>query len=312
VNIATGMVRGFRIAWEILKPVLMVVWGAFGLLLDIVNVVLAAFGLMTGQATEGESAFTAVGKTIGFVTTAFIALKAAGMALAALKLVFAGITAAVGAFGTAAGGASLAMLGPAGLVLGVGAGAAAIGHAADEWLHLSDRIAGVNKNLYMTEKELNKIGQTKKRGAPKFLSLEEHAKKACVSTEEYATKRATKIAGEQTAKDLGLSAEVIKQRLLAGEDVYQELAGPKKPATEAADGAVAAADGEANKAKAAAKRQEDAMEKAFAAAQGRGVPIKVVVPVKIGDEEIGRASQKGLATGGAMDFQATSLPLGEF
>lgn len=64
--------------------------------------------------------------------------------------------------------ATKGLMGKAGLVGAAALAGLAIGKLADDHFHLSDRIAGVNQNLRMTEAQLNKIGRTKKRGAPAF------------------------------------------------------------------------------------------------------------------------------------------------
>lgn len=311
IHILVGVIEGAKIAWILLKPVVLLAAAVFMLMFKAVNWVLGALGLVTGQATEGESAFSLLGKSVGFLVTAFIAVRSVMLLAKAAMIAYrtiAGVVTAVqwilAASGTAASAAMLPIL----AILGALAVGFALGTLIDEWLGWSDAISGVNKHLRMTEEELNKINLTKKRGA-NFAKLEEAAKKRNLSVSKFLDVRSGEIAKESTSKRLGLSQEVIRERLEAGQDVFTG-GGKEKLAT---SGISARKDGQLEDSSGKQTDQKNAFLGAMAEHSQKQRSVKggkTEIVLKVGEEEIAKAVAKGKAALEGLDWEAASVGTG--
>ena len=322
VRVATGAIEGMKAAWKIIGPILRFTATVFMVLVNVVESLIGVFSDGTEAANEQGGAFDKLAKVVGYAVGIFVAFKGVMIAARMAVLVYRGVIMAASlaqaAFSAVAAGGALAFLGPAGLVIAVAAAAYALGSYIDKVTGASDAISDWMLDITGVTAELEKLDEAyrktiKTRGqVAAFGDLEEAAAAQGMSVTAYAEQRATKIAGESTAQRLGLSKDEIKRRLMAGEDVYKELSGPPKPPADAADGVVAAADGEANKGKAAARQQQDAFEQALLAADGKGKPIQLNVTTKIGDEEVAKLMKTLEAQAASLDFEADVGALGEF
>jgi TP901 family phage tail tape measure protein len=143
--------------------------------IGVVLTILDSLGLTVGDVVKIWLTYKAAMVAVKFASLDFGGaasglignLKGIGGAVSGLPAKFAAARAGVNSFGAGVN-ATKGLLGKAGFVAAAGAAGFAIGTMLDDWLKLSDRIAGVNQNLRMTEEQLNKIGRTKIRGAPKL------------------------------------------------------------------------------------------------------------------------------------------------
>jgi len=323
VRIATGAVRALQTVWAVLgfillNMVLPVFWGIAVVLGPVLNVLASIFDAGNSQGFMWMRLSHIVGVALGL----FVAYRAVmiGVRIAMLAYRAALLIAAVaqGAFSAVVSVGALAFLGPVGLAVGL----AAVGVALAGWLvrvaggesvlqRFFNKVVAGTHDISKLDEAYRKTLETRDQ-ARAFSNLEEAAKAEGMSVEDYANKRAKKISGEKTAQALGLSEGEIKRRLLAGEDVYKEIAKKATPAAAAADGQVAAANGEANKAKAQAQLQGDATADALERAQKGGVPVKLNVTTKIGGEQVANWQKEVEASIAAANFEIDALPLGEF
>jgi len=324
VRMATGAIQAMKITWAILSTIvqytLVPAFAAFmavlgPLLLLIANVTDAG----NGQSFMWIRISHIIGAAIGLFVVYRTVMLAARIAMLAYRAAMMLAAVAQGAFSAVVSAGALAFLGPAGLVVALGAVVYGLTRWIDNLTGATDALADFFGWVTGSTKELNELDDAYRKTlktrykARAYDSLAEAAKDANMSTEAYASQRAKKIAGEQTAKALGLSESEIKRRLLEGEDPYKELAKKAVPPAAAADGQVAAATGEANKAKAQAQLQGDATAAALERVQGGGgKPIQLNVTTKLGDQEIANLNKLVANAEAAANFQVDALPLGDF
>lgn len=312
IRVATGMITGFKVAWAILKYPLLLVYWVLRMVLWVVGAL--TFGLVdiTEAGNEAGGMWDYMAKVVGFALGIFIAYKGVLIAVRTAILVYRGVLLAAAAaqalFSGAAGMSAFALLGPAGLVLAALAVGVAVGRWIDNMTGASDAIADWLSDITGLTAELNQLDEAyrktlKTRGQiARFDGVEAAAKARGMTVAEHVEERATKIASESTAKRLGLSKDEIARRLIAGEEIYKELA-PKGPEA-GAQAVQAKAAGEADKSKAAERAQADAFEAALQRADEQGRPVKFQANLKIDSQQVASVMKEAQRQGDALDFEA--------
>lgn len=297
INAAVTAVRIFKVAWEVLGPLLAVsakllwhIFRAVGPLIAVIGDLVQGLATATGGAGKWAMALMGVTAAIAYVFPA------------------------LGAF-------AAAILGPVGFVAAAAAAGLAVGTFLDQRFGLSDMLSEWALEITGVTDELNKLDEAyrktiKTRGqVATFGDLEEAAKAQGMSVTKYADMRAKEIAGQETAQRLGLSENEIKQRLLSGTDVYAEL---NAPGPEAAGGGIEAQnDGSVKKGDAQAKATGDALAEALdragaASGESTGGPKQAKFTLNVDKAKVAEMVRQANMDTGALDFEADFGALGSF
>jgi TP901 family phage tail tape measure protein len=213
IRVATVVIAGMKLAWSTLKPILMVVAFGFGILFKVINVVIAVIQFLVGVVMEVFSVVTDVITTfIDFI---------AGTVNEGMGLLFGLLEQGLQAIENFAD---------------------AIANKLDIFGDFTDAIADLNAGL-MEFLGLSEKVDRAKRGAQAFSTLEEAAGKRGLTVDKYLDVRSKEVAGEQTARDMGLSAAIIRDRMSHGEEAIKALS-PEEMKKYGVSGVNAKRDGE--------------------------------------------------------------------
>jgi len=105
---------------------------------------------------------------------------------------------------------------------GVGNLASGIVNKLDVFSGFTDAISGANDGLMEflgLSEEVDRVS----RGPAAFTTLEEAAARTGTTVDNYLDVRSAALAGEQTARDKGLSKDIIRDRLKNGEGVFTDV-----------------------------------------------------------------------------------------
>ena len=312
IRVATGVVKALKTAYSILEtPMLVVFWLGVGMA--------AMFGVMLRVFTDVSEATNSTGSNmarlselIGFGIGVWVTLRGAIMlgrgALIAYRVTAVAFVAVQKAIAVASAMMHSAILGP---VVAVGALAYLLASAADEYWGISDAMADYFVSLTKEGQAVEKLNEAyrttlKVRGQiAAFDSLQAAAESQGKNVLDYAEEKASTIAGETRAQQLGLSKAEIKRRLLEGEELYQKADFAKvNPETGGTEAIVSVKNGQADKAKAAADTQADAFEAALARNEKAGKPVKFQANLVIDKQQIAKVVKEAQASADAMDFEA--------
>ena len=311
IHMLVGAVSIAKVAWEILKPILMGVGWVFIQIFKIFSGILSLFNIFLPVGDSASFVWNAIGIAIAGAAAKMLLFNK-GMKLWLLlskgaAVVGAAVSGSIAAVGTAASAGAMAILGP----VGIAAAAIAAGVAFGQWMDKdggwTDKLFGFNQQLYKTEEELNKLGLTGKRGAPKVGDLEAVAKQRGMTKSKFIDVRSGELAGEQGASGRGLTKEVIAARMAEGGGDYLRDLSKLEMEKFGTSGIAAKKDGKLND----SDRTSDAARDAFAGAladhanKQRSKKGKQVLEVnlKIGDTDLATEVEDAQRTLAALDYE---------
>lgn len=317
VRLATGAVHAFRVAWKVLKPILLTTWAVIYVLGQVVSGILSIFVDLSDNANTTGGAFDYLSKTIGFAIGIWISLKGVVMVARTAMLAYHGAVLAVNLAQKAFAAGSILMKAATAHPLAAAAALGlTLGTVIDQYLGISDAMADYFVSLTKEGKAVAKLEEAyrktlKVRGQiAAFDSIEAAAKAQGKNVLDYADERASKIAGESQAKALGLSKEEVKRRLLEGEEIYQKKDYDKVEAEQGVEVIRTAANGEADKQKAAVSAQADAFEAALMRAEKAGKPVRFEANFNVDKQRMAQMVKEANMSADALDFEVSTELVG--
>lgn len=311
IRVATGAVHALGLAWKILSTAGVVVIWAVGIIVKLFTYLLRVFTDVGEASLETGSNFDYLAKVVGFGIGIWVSWRAILMASRVAMLAYRGAVIAVTLAQRAyAAGAVIARAATAHPVAAAALLGVALGTAIDQYFGISDAMADYFVSLTKEGQAVEKLEKAyrktlKVRGQiAAFDSIEAAAKAQGKNVLDYADERATKIAGEQRAQELGLSKEEIKRRLLEGQEVFQNADYDRVEAEAGVEVIRTAQNGEADKAEAAKQAQADAFEQALARANKGGKPIRFQANLNIDKKQVAQLVKEADAELDALDFEA--------
>jgi hypothetical protein len=304
------------LAFDVFKMAMFPVIWALTQIFKVVNWVIEVFHAFVGVSMEVGSAGNLVSSMLGVMLGMLIAYKVVMAASAAMSILW---SAATTVAALASGALGVALLPVLGIIAGVAAAIAAAMLIWDLWTGkvggLTDRLRGLNKHLYMTEEQLNKIGETGKRGLGHlkrggFLTIDQQAKNAGITTDEYIDKHATKTAAPGV--EGGETKEQIVKRMRASLKVQREQ--EKQDLQKAAQGkSKAGVDGRTNRQGQGPMTQDELQQGVFNALKDAGLGGKVKPPnfnINLDGQRLGQGVMDGQNEANALNWEADNSGTG--